>query len=363
LARAIGYTAIEVTPAEWPDLLREFPAHSVFHTPGWFQAIESEHEAQLQLIKAADERGRAAAIWPVFATRKGPLRIHGSPVPGWNTAYLGPVFRADCDIELALQAFFRHEAFRRCAYFSCKVLNDIDGGFEPDLSPFGFVEVEKLDTYCVDVSRPLEELWNDLKSECRSRVRKARKLGLQVRHEHDASFIDEFWLMAQETFSICSIKPPFSREFVEGMWRALGPGAPGRDGTSESSPAEHARGACGSGLCALSAFLDGQRIATLVLPFDHHTMYYWSGASYLQFRQMPAHNLLHWEAIEHAHRLGLQRYDFISTAGGAGRFKKTFGPQRVHIATQWERTSSWVTRALKNGYRLYRQHAQRLAAG
>jgi lipid II:glycine glycyltransferase (peptidoglycan interpeptide bridge formation enzyme) len=145
--------------------------------------------------------------------------------------------------------------------------------------------------------------------------------------------------MSQETFAICKIAPPFSRQFLGEMWRQL-----------------HTRGR----VIALSAFHEGVRIATLMLPFDGQTMYYWGGASYIKTRGIPAHNLLHWEAIKLGLKLGLRRYDFVSTLGNGGRFKKTFGPQAIHMATHWERTSSGIVRLLRHGYERYCAVRQRL---
>ena len=339
-----AYVASEVTPPQWEQLLTLFPCHSVFHTLPWLKAIEIVHGAKsrlMQLIEASGdgdgETERCVAIWPVFTTRKGPLRILGSPVPGWCTAYLGPIFRPDCHVDDALKSFLDHKVLRRGSYFSCKVLVDQT---QVDLKPFGFVEVERLDTYCIDLTQPLESLWDNLKSECRTQIRKAWKNNVEVRQEHDDSFIDEYWSMTLETFANCQIKPLFSRQFLEELWRQLYP---------------HGR------VHALSAFHEGKRIGALMLPYDGQTMYYWGGASYLRCRGIPAHNLLHWEAIRLGHSLGLRRYDFVSTLGGGGRFKKTFGPSAIHMATHWERTSSGVVRLLRHGYERYLGYRQRLS--
>jgi len=100
-----------------------------------------------------------------------------------------------------------------------------------------------------------------------------------------------------------------------------------------------------------------------VLPHDSHTMYYWGGASYLEYRKIPAHNLLHWEAMTRAKAMGLRWYDFISTSGGPGRFKKTFGPQTVHRATHWERSSSKLMAMLKTKYERYLNKRRQVGAG
>lgn len=328
-AVAEGVTAREIDPGEWDQLLEQFPHHSVFHTRPWLSTIQAVHKARTRLIAAEDDQGRCIAIWPVFETRKGPLRILGSPLPGWSTAYMGPLFADEQHVPGALEALMSHPVFTRCSYFATKVFND---RYPVDLGPFGFKNVLNFETYCLDLKPSDDALWDNLKSECRTQIRKARKLGIEVRQETDDAFIEPFWTMSVETFSVCSMQPTFTKPFLREMWQRL-------------SKADSVR--------VYSAWHEGERIAALVLPFDQHTMYYFVGGSYTRCRRLPAHNLLHWEAITAAKRMGLSRYDFVSTLGGAGRFKKTFGPECVHIATHWERSSSRLIQAIKDQYERY----------
>jgi CelD/BcsL family acetyltransferase involved in cellulose biosynthesis len=328
---SIGAVAME----EWEQLLDRFPQHTVFHTLPWLTSILEVHKPQLRLVRAdADEE--CVAVWPVFATRKGPLHIVGSPLPGWSTAYLGPLFIENCDEHRAIDAMLNSDLVRRNSYFACKSINF--GQRPVDLSPFGFENVLDFETYCLDLTVGHDALWQNLKSECRTQIRKGQKMGVEIAYETDDSFLDQYWEMSVETFANTHIQPMFTRPFLQEMWKRL-------------SEVDRVRG--------ISAWHKGERIASLILPLDNHTMYYWSGASYLRCRGIPANNLLHWEAIQEANRLGLQRYDFISTLGGAGRFKRTFGPELVHSATHWERTSSRLVKALRNGYEQYMMLRQR----
>ena len=81
-----------------------------------------------------------------------------------------------------------------------------------------------------------------------------------------------------------------------------------------------------------------------------------------EFREIPVNNLLHWRAICDAKSLGLRRYDFVSSEGGPGRFKKTFGPQPIDMARHWERSPSWLMRTLKNRYEAYLRKRRRVEA-
>jgi hypothetical protein len=324
----------EVESEQWDQLLEEFPHATVFHTLAWQRIMSAAGAARIHLAQAQLD-GECEAVWPCQEMRKGPLRVLGSPLPGMSTAYMGPLFKSRNTMHAVIDAFFQHDWFNKPAFFAVKSLN----AEHVDLSAHGFEKVLDFDTYCIDLTMPEDALWENLKSECRSRIRKAEKLGLQVREETSAEFVDEFWAMSIETFARTQIQPTFRQGFVEEMWRHLGP--EGR-------------------LRVLSAWLDEERVGTLVLPLDNHTMYYWGGASYRRFRGLPAHNLLHWEAIKLAQRAGLERYDFVSTLGGAGRFKKTFGPKHVYSSTHWERSRSSLIAALKRGYESYLYMRQRM---
>jgi hypothetical protein len=314
-----------VDPAAWDALLAGFPDRTIFHGLPWLETIASTRRMKL-ILAAAMAGASCRALWPVFETHRGPLRVLGSPLPGTSTMALGPVFAADTDVPETLGSFLDHELFRRHAYFACRT---VERTRAVDLAAFGFSPVRALETYWIDLREPEETLWQSLKSECRSRIRKAEKLGIETRIEDTADFIADFWRMSLETFARSSARPTYDEAMVREVWRRFQPA--GR-------------------LLVLSAFLRGERVSTLVLPYDDRTIIYWGGATAQAHRDLPAGNLLHWQAILEARRRGLTGYDMISTAGGPGRFKKTFGPKLVSIGRDWERSPSAWLAFLKRRY-------------
>jgi CelD/BcsL family acetyltransferase involved in cellulose biosynthesis len=337
MADTQGYTVDLVEHADWDDLVRCFPQHTVFHSMAWLQSISAAYGLSIVLCKAMSG-GRCVAVWPYLRLRKGLLTVLGSPLPGWSTSYLGPLFAPDADVPSVLAAFFNHRAFRGYAYFACKV---IDNHRRIDLHAFGFSVVLKYQTYRLDLGPEQEQLWSNCRRECRNHIRKAQKLGVTVRPETSPDFINEYWRMSLETFAKANVQPTHNKQLIEELWT----------NRSDDRSASF-----------LSAFHEEKRVATLVLLADDHTMYYWGGASFMEFRHLSAHNLLQWEAICEAKRRKLQTYDFISTTGGPGRFKESFGPQVVDIATHWERSPSKLMGALKHHYERYLRRRQRLAA-
>jgi CelD/BcsL family acetyltransferase involved in cellulose biosynthesis len=337
MERAVGYTASETTPAQWDILVRTFPDHTLFHRREWLELVGEVHGARVHAVKV-DHGGRCIAVWPCLALRKGPFRILASPLPGWSSIYMGPLFTPGADTRAALEAFLRKPPLARWSYFRLRVLDE----HRPvDLAPLGFTRLYRDTTYRLDLRRTEEALWKNLKSECRTRIRKAEKLGIEVRVEQGDDYIDDFWKMSEDVFSRGGIEPTFTLRFAKRLHERLAP----------------------NGLLrVLSAFHGGRRIATLVLPHDDHTMYYWAGGSFAEFRNLPAHNLLHWTAILDARREGLRTYDFVGSKGGPGRFKSTFGPVEHTVSTHWEASRSKVVGLLKDKYEQYlrwRRHTDR----
>ncbi|MCI0364760.1 MAG: GNAT family N-acetyltransferase [Phycisphaerales bacterium] len=352
-----SYSISVADEAAWDRLVARFPDRTVFHTMAWLKTASAVHGLKIVLAQAHQCVGDAiaprraginacslngqcepVAVWPYLEMKKGPLRVIGSPLPGWSTAYMGPLFASGADVSGIMSAFLNDRLFRRYAYCACKV---IDRSRPIDLSQFGFLQVMKFDTYLIDLTQPQETLWANLKGECRTRIRKAQKLGIEVQIEPGPEFIDDYWAMSIETFQKSNIQPTHNKQFVQEMWARLQP-----------QRRVH----------AISAFVGGERAGTLMLPFDDQTMYYWGGASFLKYRDLPAHNLLHWEAICLAKQHGLKEYDFISTIGGPGRFKKTFGPRTIDMATHWERSPSRLLGALKKRYQSYLLKRRRVHA-
>jgi lipid II:glycine glycyltransferase (peptidoglycan interpeptide bridge formation enzyme) len=113
-------------------------------------------------------------------------------------------------------------------------------------------------------------------------------------------------------------------------------------------------------LLIVSAQHDLRRVALLILPHDGRTAMYWAGGAHAEAMDLAANNLLHWQAILECRRRGMARYDFISTKGGPGRFKKTFGPEVAEVCGHWEATRPSILRVAKEFYERRARRSQRL---
>lgn len=320
-----------VTPLDqWDEVVAAFDCRTVYHGAAWIRAISQEFELIPRLLTCQDSSGATQLVWPGLVVRKGPLQIFGSPLPGWSTPYLGPLAVSPRGLADVLAQSDLQRSLRSYSYVELRALSRCAS--DESFARLGFVKQGEFDTYLLDIASPSEdELWNQLVGRCRTAVRKARKSEITIAFETDASFIDEFWDMSLGVFAKSGLRPQFSKTLLSRIWNELGDGA----------------------VKVLTARKDGQRIAMLLLLFDHRTMYNHASCSQPEFNKLGPNNLLHWEAILAAKRMGLRNYDFVSASGPAGKFKASFGPERVVTSTTWSKSRTRAEEVLKQSYEKY----------
>src|SRR3989441_4676042 len=84
----------EASPLElagWDGLVQRFDNHRIVHTRVWIDWLEAcGHGRPLYLILELD--GQVVGCVPGLLVRLGFVRLFGSPLPGWQTPSMGPVF-------------------------------------------------------------------------------------------------------------------------------------------------------------------------------------------------------------------------------------------------------------------------------
>lgn len=327
-------TVSTVAPYSWDALLLQFPARQVFHRRAWLSVLQRAHGLKLVLLRL-DAGSRLIGLWPVLSLRKGPLTIAGSPLPGWSTAYLGPLLVADCAADAALSAALRHPALRSASYVETRV---VQIGQALSLQPHRFERLLEFETYLLDLARPQDDVWQGLESRCRNTVRKAQKNGITVRTETDDRFLDQFWDQSLAVFANSGLTPGFSRALLQAMWDELVP---------------HGL------LTVFSAFHGERRAASVMILHDDQTAYYWAGATDQELLSLSPNNLLLWEAIVAMQARGLRTLDMVSSSGNAGKFKRSFGPTAAIAAVHWGRSRTrfegWLKRTYENFVRWRRR--------
>ena len=171
-----GVSVSQAERREWDRLVSRFADRTVYHSLAWIETLEEAHGLRPLLLRATVD-GECAAVWPCLELFKGPIRVVGSPLPGWSTAYMGPLFAEDADVEAVMRGFMAQQALRRASYVECRV---VDACREVDLTTAGFTAGLRFETYLLDVRKTEAELWTGLERSCRNKIRKAEKAGTTV---------------------------------------------------------------------------------------------------------------------------------------------------------------------------------------
>jgi len=285
----------EVSRNEWDGYLKEAPYVTPFHTRDWLESLETVHRAPWMPLGIFRD-GDLIGLFPCFSVRKAFLKLFVSPLTGWATPYLGPLCPQDTLAEV-IRAFL--DLGKGADYV--EVLSPPEVKFLP--------EAIERHTYILSLDKSVDELWKGLKRECRNRVRKAQKSGVEVEEVTSPEFFEDYIRMAYDVYAKAKRLPPIPISLFFLLWERLRP-----------------KGA----MRVLAAKYKEEPVAAAVFLMYRDTVYFWDGVSYRWAYPLAPNNLLHWCIIKWAAQEGFRRYDMLGAdIPGIGRFKSTFGPKLV----------------------------------
>jgi len=338
LARVREATAGELEA--WDTLIARFWNHRVTHRRSWIESLAGSGCGQ-PLYLVWEKRGEVVGCMPGLLARVGLWRGFGSPLPGWQTVSLGPVWdrrRVSARELLALVVPYL-QLVHRVSYIELMT---------SDLAPalmraLGF-RGEPAPTFRAALYPDDEQrTFRGLKDSARRNVRRAERLGLLVRTEEDESFVDEHYDQLREVYLRGGNAVPFSRRRVHQCFRHMQQA--GR-------------------LVAVSVRMpDGTCIATGTFFVDPPELHLWMWAHRTRYRWYRPTELMTWTVMQRALRAGCVSFDL----NGEGVFKEKFGAVPDLTKHRWVLSNPpWLTSLrfwAERGYRLQqaiRGHVARL---
>jgi CelD/BcsL family acetyltransferase involved in cellulose biosynthesis len=329
------------TPHErehWDELVACFPNCRIVHKRPWIEWLQASGcGTPLYLVFERD--GEVMGAIPGLLVRLGLLRLYGSPLPGWQTPGMGPVFDparvSTEEIIGALVPYLEHDHGVDHVELLTEALEApamLASGFRGEVVP-----TYRARLYPGDEARTMK----GLKDSARRNIRRAAKLGLVARFENDAGFVTEHFAQLHEVFV--------------------------RGGNTMSFGVERARAffhhmqAAGK-LLAISVLLpDGTNIATGLFTVDGRELLLWSWAHRTEQRWYRPTELLTWTVMTRAMAASCETFDFM----GLGDFKAKFGAELDSTKYRWVRSRyRWLTRVryfAERGYRWQQSLRGRIA--
>lgn len=282
----------------WPKLSL-FSSKTLFHEPCWLDYLESIGKGSARFLSIGRLGEEPEAYHVFLKVRLGPLLIMGSPLPGWTTNYMGPLFRQGADLSALLSALLKY--LRRHWYSYGEFKNE---NLDPEvMRSLGFQH--KVDmTTVLDLSGDPEDVWHGFTGNARNRIRKAESSGLVCEKIEHRDFIGEYYAMITKRYDDQGLSFPFSINRLMKLWDCLAPA--GR-------------------LLVLRVSHAGETVAGGLFPFDENCIYYFGGASRSEFNHLCPNELMHYSVIRYACSQNIAAYDLC----GISRFKSKFGGRQI----------------------------------
>ena len=294
---------------KWDEMVMKFDNYRVCHKRAWIHSLKASIKGQ-PLFLVYEKGGEVVGCLPGFLTNIGPLRMFGSPLQGWQTVGMGPVFdqtKTSTEELVTVLIPFLEKSYG--VHHVEMISNTLETA---PLMNMQFRN-EELPTYRAplypgDESRTMR----GMKESARRNVKRGIKLGLEVRFEDDESFVDEHYDQLREVFARGGNMVPFGKKRALEFFR-------------------HMKSA--GNLIAVSVYLpnDGPNIATGMFTVEGKELLLWMWTHRTQYRWYRPTELMTWTVMKKAMEMGCETFDFM----GRGDFKAKFGAELDCSKQRW----------------------------
>lgn len=284
----------------WDALVADSDQGSVFCRSWWLNAVEGEVK-----VLGLFEDGVLCAGMPLYFTRRAGLKVCIMPklTQTWGVLLLKTAGNQSALLsrEMRILQEFANRVRTYTFFFQ---------GFHPSLQnwlPFywnGFRQTSRF-TYVIEGISDLRRVWDNMKPELRTKIRKAEKQGLSVTPGDPENVLDAM----RKSFSRQALSSPVSRAHLVRVANAA----------SEN----------GAGICLSAVDSAGRVHAATFVAWDQHRAYYVAGGVDPEGRISGAGPLLLWRSICFAAERS-RAFDFMgSMLEPVCRYNSTFGAMQV----------------------------------
>jgi serine/alanine adding enzyme len=297
----IGPYTVEISSSspDWQDFLHNHPQSTIYHDPAWGDIMLRAYGNRPYYLTASRD-GQIKAVLQLIAQKSLLFGSHLCSLPYFDAA---GILTDDPDSIPPLIAQARTLLPNcRAQWIELRHLAPIDDSLPS--------RTDKV-TMVLPLPASDEELWNQLKTKVRTKVRKARQTESTV-VQGKAELLPEFYDVYVRTMRDLG-SPPHSRRFFQLILDAF-PDA------SKLYVVRH----------------DDQAVAASFTLTDRHAFRVpWSGSDY-RLRKLNVNLVLYWAMLEDACRLAAPAFDFGRSTRDSGTwtFKKQWGAEEVPLL--WE---------------------------
>jgi CelD/BcsL family acetyltransferase involved in cellulose biosynthesis len=321
----------------WRDFVAGNARGNIFHTPEMFDVFARTKEFKPSLWASVGDDGRVLALLlPAQVTvLSGPLRYLTTRAVAYGSVLCAPGPEGQAALAVLLQTYNR--AVKGSVLFTeLRNLSDLSD-WQPALNAQGYCYEEHLN-FLIDLTRPQDKLWKNIRSNARRNIQKAQKEGVLIEEIDDPNRLPVAYALLRAVYKRIQVPLPDISLF-QAAFEILRP----RDM-----------------LRILIAKVNGADIGALTLLVSNGMMTYWYTGTLREYASYRANDLLVWRALELGIQMGCHTFDF----GGGGRpdeeygvrdFKAKFGGELVNYGRNTCVHAALRLKFSRAGYELMRR--------
>ncbi len=310
----------------WDDAVSGLQPNTFLHSWAWKQVQEADGEHVDTLGFYEDDRIVAVALVITIHAKRG-------------TQYLvphGPLLKdVTClpEVLRQLTAYYtQRSSDDHAVVLRIAPLVELSSEIKALFASLGFrpapMHVHAELTWVLDIAKSETELLQGMRKTTRHAIIRAQREGVHVEIISDASAVERFWPLYEQTTTRHGFVA-FQKQFIVAQAEIFGRN---------------------SQMFFAIASYENQDVAAAMLIHYGDTVFYYHGASLKTLSNIPAAQLLQWEAIREAKKRGAKVYNFWGIArdeepnhpfAGITTFKKGFGGYAIDYLHAQDYVLSW----------------------
>jgi GNAT acetyltransferase-like protein len=327
----IRFELLDGRPPNWDERIQSYHTKTLFHEGAWLDHVQTIHPQGKIVYYEIRDGDALVGFHCALRIARMLIPIHGSPLGGTGTNFMGPLVHADTDQVELIRALLR--LFGPRHFFHLELSNPWLNRTVMENAGF---EIQAGVTHVCQLRGDEDATFASLSTEARNRVRKSRKNGVVIERTSDPAVVTHFFQQFREVYAKQGMITPFGenrpRSLFDHLMRA------GR-------------------LLPIWARREDEILAAGLFPYDDRCIYFWGAASWLRHHHLCPNEALHWGVMQFAVEMGIPQYNMC---GGTSQFKNKFGGEDIPHLTYYKSALP----LLKVGRRLYRSwHYRSLKKG
>ncbi len=298
----------------WDDLVRSSSYGTIFHTIAWLRIAERHSNAEF-LPLMFYKGNQLVAIYPIFIQKQGTIKLALSPPSRSYMLYLGPVI-ADFDtmkqdkketIFIEIQQELDKYIFetKGCKYIRIK---SSPGLYDSRPLIWSGYSVVPNYTYRINLSKGLENIWENLDLRLRRKIKKAIKEDITV-GSGDWDDIEFIHRSLYNRYLEQGFQPKNYLKYLQDLFDCFYP----------------------DNLKVFIAEYKGEKCGGEIVLCYKEVVYSWVGAPKSSLVGLSPNDLVHWEAIKWASEHNFKIFDMMDSGDNPRLrfFKANYNPDLV----------------------------------